>query len=312
MQKKNRPFLGLAIILLILSVAGSAGAQQPGPPAKPAQKPSTPPVTGKAETQPGKDSSEKVVIKVGNAKITQSEIDFLISNLNPQVQQSLAQQGKRPLGEDYVKVLLLSQRAENEHLESSPQIRERIELQRTQMLAQAEYEKLSNEVKVSPEEIGQYYTAHQPDYARAQVRKFLVMKKPDGAKAEAPGLAPEEAKTKVEAMRKEVSAGTDIKKIIQDFSKDQVVVIDSEPQSVKRGQLLAPLDKAAFELKDGEITDTLETPRLDVFLQIVGHKPAEQNEVSDQIENTLRTQKLEEEIAELRKKTEVWMDEDYF
>ncbi|HEV2352560.1 MAG TPA: peptidyl-prolyl cis-trans isomerase [Terriglobia bacterium] len=252
------------------------------------------------------------MIKVADHKVTQGEIDFLISNLNPQAKQQISAEGRRPLGEEYVKVLLLSHRAESEHLENSPEVRNRIELQRTQMLAQAEYEKMSNEVKVSPDEVGKYYTEHHPDFETAQVLEFVVRKKPEGAKEGTPGFPAEEAKAKADAMRKALATGEDAKKVSKDFAVTNVVMIDAEPRTIRRGQLLPALDKSAFELKDGEVSMPLETPQAIVFLQIVGHHTAEQKDVTTDIENRIRQQKLDEEMADLRKKTDVWLDDDYF
>jgi parvulin-like peptidyl-prolyl isomerase len=312
MENRTARYLGLAIFVLILSVCVTAGAQNPATPSKPAEKPSTPPVAEKAVPESTEGSPDKVVIKVADHKVTQGEIDFLISNLNAQAKQSLASEGRRGLGEEYVKVLLLSHQAESDHLEDSPQIRDRIELQRTQMLAQAEYEKMSSEVKVSPDEIGKYYTDHKAEFDEAQVREFVVRKKPEGAKEGALGFPADEAKAKADAMRKAVAAGTDIKKVTQDFAVTNVVMIDAEPRTIRRGQLLAPLDKAAFELKDGEVSEPLETSQALVFLQIVGHQTAEQKDVASDIERRIRQQKLDEEMADLRKKTLVWLDDDYF
>ena len=312
MENKFTRHSFLALIVLILSMNVPTHAQQSAPSSKPAEKPSTPPVRAKTEPDPSVASSDKVVLKVADHKVTQGEIDFLISNLNAQAKQALASAGRRPLGEEYVKVLLLSHQAESEHLEATPEVRERIELQRTQMLAQAEYEKMSSEVKISPDEVGKYYSAHQPDFQTAQVREFVVIKKAEGAKENVPGFAPADAKAKADALRKAVTAGTDIKKLTSDFVVANAVMIDTEPRTVRRGQLLAPLDKSAFEQKDGEVSEPLETPQAIVFLQIVGHQTAEQKDVATDIENKIRQQKLEDEMADLRKKTDVWLDEDYF
>jgi parvulin-like peptidyl-prolyl isomerase len=313
MKNKIVRQLSLAIILLAAFLVSAAGAQKSGTPAKPAKGTAASSVTPETgATANGAASADKVVMKVGASQVTQSEIDSLISNLNPQAQQTLAAQGRRPLGDEYVKVLLLSHQAVNDHLESSPEIHRRLELQRVQMLAQAEYEKMASEVKVSSDEIGQYFTAHKPEYDAAQVREFVVRKKPLGAKDGTVGLTAEEAKTKAESIRKALTAGTDPKKVAQDFAVPNVVMSDPEPRTIRRGQLLPALDKAAFELKDGEVSDSLDTPQALVFLQIVGHHHADQKEVAPEIENTLRQQKLEAELAGLRNKTDVWMDEDYF
>lgn len=313
MGKKNLAHLVLAIILLAAFLVPAAAGQKSGTPAKPAKSPAASSVTPESRaTANGAATADKVVMKVGASQVTQSEIDSIISNLSPQAQQTLAAQGRRPLGDEYAKVLLLSQQAVNDHLESSPEVHRRIELQRIQTLAQAEYEKMEGEVKVSPDEIGKYFAAHQPEYETAQVREYVVRKKPAGAKEGTVGLTPEEATAKAEAIRKALAGGTNPKKVVQDFAMPNVVMSDPEPRTIRRGQLLPALDNAAFELKDGQVSDSLDTPQALVFLQVVGHHHADQKEVAADIENTLRQQKLDAELAGLRNKTNVWMDEDYF
>ncbi len=303
----------LAIILLAVFFAPSARAQQTGTTAKPAEKKATPSVIAHAgSTSEATEPPKKVVIKVGSAEVTQKEIDFLISNMNPQAQQALAANGRKPLGDEYVKVLLLSQQAENDHLESNPELQEKMELQRTQMLAQAEYEKMSSEVKVTPDDIGKYYTAHQAEFETAQVREFVVRKKPDGAKEGTPGLSAEDAKATADKIRKSLAAGTDPTTVAKESAVPNVVMIDPEPRTIKHGQLLASLDKAAFELKEGQVSDVLDTPQAIVFLQIVGHHLQEQKDAATDIENKLRQEKLETAVGDLRNKSKVWMDEDYF
>ena len=313
MENKIARHAFLAIILLAVCLAPSVSAQQTGTTGKPAEKKATPSAAPSAgSTAEVTEPSKKVVIKVGKAEVTQKEIDFLISNMNSQAQQALAANGRKPLGDEYVKVLLLSQKAENDHLESDPELHERMELQRTQMLAQAEYEKMSNEVKVSPDDIGKYYTTHQSEFETAQVREFVVRKKPDGAKEGTPGMSAVEAQATADKIRKALAAGTDPATVAKESAVANVVMIDQEPRTIKRGQLLASLDKAAFELKEGQVSDVLDTPQAIVFLQIVGRHVQEQKDAASDIENKLRQEKLEAAVGDLRNKTNVWMDEDYF
>jgi parvulin-like peptidyl-prolyl isomerase len=313
---RNRMVGQVCLAMLLLSgflINTEVRAQQAKPPATSAKKPASPPASPAISPVPGVTSaSEKVVMKVGPAQVTQSEMEILISSLNQQDQQALAAQGKRVLGERYLDVLMLSQQAVNDHLDSTQTVRERLELTRVQMLAEMEYQKMASETKITPEEVGQYFTAHQSDYDTVQARQFVVRKKPAGAKEGTPGLTEEEAKAKAEAIRKALVAGTDIKKVIQDFAVPNVVMIDPEPRAVQRGKLLPALEKSAFQLKDGEVSEPVDVPQALVFLQIIGHSHAEQKDVSTEIENTIRQQKLTAEMAELKKKATVWMDEDYF
>jgi parvulin-like peptidyl-prolyl isomerase len=209
-------------------------------------------------------------------------------------------------------MVLLSQQAVNDHLDSAPAFIQQIAIQRRQMLAQAEYTHLASVTTVSPEEVSQYYLAHQAEFDSADVREVVVRKKLEGAKEGTPGLAAPEARARAESIRKALTAGTDIKKVAQDFQAPNDVMIDLEPRHIRRGQLLASMDKAAFELKDGELSQPLEIPQAFVLIQAVGYHHSELKEASPGIEKTLRQQKLDTAVAELKKKATVWMDEEYF
>jgi hypothetical protein len=312
----------VTIMLAGFAVCPAVG-QQTGVAAKPAQKPASPsqtvpPTTGGTPSgatpaaQPVEPPPDKVVLKVGAAQVTRGDVDFLISNLNPQGRQALAMRGRRPLADEYVKLLVLSQAAESDHLESVPTVRERIELQRQQTLANAEYEKLIKDLQPSPEEVTQYFTAHQPDFEKVQARQIMVRKRPEGAKPGTLGLTADEARAKAEAIRKAVVDGTDMKKVTEQFNVPSVVTIDAEPRAVRHRELLPALDAAAFSLKDGEVSQPIDMPQAVVLVQVTGHVHSEQKEVAAEIENTLKQQKLEAKLEDLKKKSAVWMDEQYF
>lgn len=298
--------------LFALFLSGTVGlaafaqqAAQPKPALPAAAKPASPAKT--ATEGPG-----KVVLKVGSQNFTQGDMDFLVKSLSPQIQQTVAQQGLKPLGEQYALMALLSQLAEKDHLDASPEFRRQMALHRLQVLAQAEYGKLAQEIKVSPEEISQYYSAHASEFDQAQVREFLIRKQPEGAKEGTPGLSAQEAKVRADEIRKALAEGTDPKQVVEKFSAPNTVMIDTEPRTIRHGQLVAALDKAAFELKDGEISEPLETPQALAFLQVAGHSRPELKEVSEDIENTLNQQKVQTAVEELKSKTTIWMDESYF
>lgn len=314
----------LALILMTGVAVGPGRAQQPAqtapakPPASqapaPANKPAARPRTAKAAPSTKKPETPvgKVVLKVGDQQVTQNDIEFLISGLNQQVRQAVAAEGRRPVGQQYAVMLVLSRQAQNDHLDSLPTFRQEMALHRLQMLAQAEYERMAGQASVTPEEVSQFYRGHQTDFEEAQVREYVVRKRPEGAKEGTPGLPPQEARTRLDAIRKSLAAGTDPKKVVKDFVVPNDVLIDAEPRTVRRGQLLAALDKAAFEGKDGDLSEPLDTPQAMVFLQVVGHRRPELKEVAPDVENTLRQQKIETAVAELRNKATIWMDEEYF
>lgn len=251
-------------------------------------------------------------MKVGDQQVTQSDLDSIIASLSPQVKQELARQGRKPIGDQYAMMILLSERALNEHLDSSPAISQALRLQRLQVLAQAEYENMADQATVTPEEISNYYKAHTSDYDEIQIRQFAVRRKAAAAEANDPGLSEADAKARIDAIRTAVVAGTDIGQIAKKFAVPNVVLIDTAPRPVRHGQLLPAVEKLAFETRDGGVTDVVETPQADIFAQVVGHQQQELKDVSSEIENSIRQEKLDAALADLKKSANIWMDDEYF
>jgi hypothetical protein len=48
------------------------------------------------------------------------------------------------------------------------------------------------------------------------------------------------------------------------------------------------------------------------FFQVTGHGAAELNDISSQIEQTLQKQKVDAAMEDIKKKTTIWMDDQYF
>ena len=257
-------------------------------------------------------SPQKVVMTVGNVKVTRAEMDSLIQNLNPQLRQAVAAQGRGSLGQEYSLMILLSQKAVREHLDASPDLQREIALQRHQTLAQAEYRNLESHTSVNPEEISNFYTAHKEDFEVASIREFVVRKKAPDAKADDPGLSPEAAKARLDSIRKAIVAGTAVDQVAKQFDVPNVVMVEPEPRTIHRGQLLPALDKQAFELSANQFSEPVDTPQALVEIQVVSHQQPELKDVSAEIENTLRQQKVQAALDDLKAKANIWMDPDYF
>ncbi len=295
------------------------------PRAKPAKAKATPPAKTPAATpaaspakpeaapaQAAQTPGDKVVLRVGEKEVTQGDLDALLSKLNPQVQQTVARQGKRPFGEQYAMMLILSNQAVDHHMDSSPEFQRQLAAQRMQMLAQAEYDALTRQAAVTPEDASKYFTEHQTEFEEAKVRQVVIRKKADDAAADAQGLSVADGRARAEEIRKALTSGTEANKAVKDLSVPNVIVIDAEPRNVRRGQLLPELDKAVFQLKDGEISELHETPQVLVMAQLISRRQLQQKDVSREIENKLKQQKIDAALADLRQKNPIWMDEQYF
>ncbi len=382
--------------------ASPAPAQSPSPAPSPAPGPTPVPgvnpagtgsVVGppKAETP---EPPEKVVLKIGNQQFTKAEIDAVIESLPPQTQQALAMQGKKQFGDYFELSVLLSKRAEDLHLDKSPEFERKLAFQKQQMEAQMVMSELT---MVTPEDIEKYYNEHAADFDEIMVRQIVVRKKPPepkpnpevpatpppaptvrlswvgssnaavraaleknpqvsglnvqeteatfmyaGSDTDLPGvlaslvsagvkisnfdetkpphpnvpnstgLSPEEATARAEAIRKALIAGADIKKLSEEYKAPGEVIIEPEPRKLRHGGMRPDMEKVAFALKDGEVSEPIDVTQALVLFQVTGHSQEDLKAATPEIERKLRQEKSEAVIAEMKKNTAIWMDDQYF
>jgi parvulin-like peptidyl-prolyl isomerase len=296
-------------VIVLFSAAVCFGQTKPHPAAKPAAKH---PAASHAAVAKTPSPSEKVVLTVGTAKVTKAEMDYVLNNLSPEAQQAVQKQGLSTLGQEYAVMLLLSQKAVSDHLDASPEFRQQLALKKDQMLAAEEYRNMATQAKVSPDEVSAYYDAHKSDFQEATVREFVVRKKSADAKADDPGLSPKDAEARLASIQKAIAGGTDVADVAKQFNVPNVVVVEPEPRTVHRGQLLPALDKAAFELADNQFSEPVDTPNALIELQLLGRQQAELKDVSQTIENELRQQKVKVALDDLKAKANITMDPEYF
>jgi len=312
MRKRNVWGTCLAVVVFTCGV----GAQQPSTASKTVEDKSPPAANATGlEATPQAASAQKVVLKVGSAQVTESEIDTLISKLDPKAKAIVEKQGRQPVGDEYVRTLLLSQRALAEHLDSSPDVRAQLELQRAQTLAQAEYQKMASKVQITQEEVSQYFTAHRSEFETVQVRQFLIRKGSESTGDASPGMTTKEAKDTADSIRRALLAGKDVDEVGQDFGASisrNVMLIDRKPRTLHRDEMKPALQKATFNLPDGGVSEVVDTPQAFMVVKVLAHQRPELKDVEAEIQAKLQRQKLDAEIDAMKRKTGVWMDEDYF
>src|ERR1035438_776638 len=245
--------------------------------------------------------SERVVLKVGNVRVTQAEFESLISTL--EAQQGPADLSRQAIGENYASLLMLAQQAVAHHLDSTPDVVRQLAIDRNQILSNAEFASLKVQVKPTAEEISAYYSAHVDDYDVVLVRRIFIWKKIGQ------GTSSADAHALADAIRQAYDSGGDPRKLIHDPNS---VVLDAEPLSFQRGELPEKMAKPAFTIKQGEwavIDDNAETL---VLLQLVERSRRDLKEMSPFIEKKLQGEKLKAELDSLKKQSGVWLDQGYF
>lgn len=146
-------------------------------------------------------------------------------------------------------------------------------------------------VVVSEDEAAQYYQDNLDQFRRpGRVRVRQIFLSADGADAQA------EARDQAEALLAEIEAGESFEDLAREYSQAPGAADGGLVGWQQRGDLIDPLDSAAFDLAEGEVSDVLETDFGVHILKVdereeEGHVPFEQ--VRSQITNHLRQQKAD-------------------
>jgi len=299
-----------AVIHLILAgvVIGAAFAQTPAGPSL-----ATPSGATAAASADKVSSARQVVIKVGKAEVTRDEFESNIGEMEPQGEEAegAAEKSLRKRGEDYASVLMLSQLAVADHLDTSPDIERQLEVARIQVLSDAEFARLLRQAEPTPEEISQYYSAHESDYDVVRVRRLFIWKVGTGSK-NSHGLSSQDARASADKILHAPAAGGDAQKLADEFKGSDDGLLDAAPVTFTRGELSPRMEKVAFGIKEGEWAEIQDTPDSILLIQLVKHSHRQLGEVSSLIATQLKGQKMQSRMDDLRKKAGIWMDSEYF
>jgi hypothetical protein len=277
------------------------------------------PVGSNSATSPAKSSakqasagSDRVILKVGNLQVTEEEFESRIKAVegpgaDPD-KEGAGAKSRRRLGDDYASVLMLSQQAVANHLESSPEVARQLAIARMQALSDAEFAALMRQAQPTFEEVSQYYSAHLSDYDEVRIRRLFIWKRRKDVQA----LSSEAARTRAEQIRKACAAGTGAEKLSDDLRKSEEGMLDREPLTFPRGELSPEMEKVAFALKEGEWREIDDTPSRLLLIQLVNTDRKQLGQVKSHIETSLQGKKMQALLDDLKKKAGIWMDEQYF
>ena len=243
-------------------------------------------------------------MKIGDTSITQKQFEEMYGDF-------LKDQGGAPVpkkkttAENFAGGVMLAKEAEAQGLNKKPEIQRELEMNRIQILSNAEYSELQDKAKPSMQEISAYYDSHLDDFDQVAIRRVFIYKQTDHSNGH--GLSAAEAKQRADQIRKALTTGGDAKTLIKD-TKDS---LDVAPLAFRRDDLPEVM-KVAFDMKPGEWSQVADTPDALILFEVVKKDRLTLAQAKPEIEKKLQGQKLREEMDALKKKSGVWLDDQYF
>jgi peptidyl-prolyl cis-trans isomerase C len=291
-------FLALSAIPLFAQVSSMPAVPQAAPAAP--EKPAEP---------------NKVVLTIGNDKITEAQYDEMVNAIPQQYQAYARGAGKRAFAEQIVQVKVLAAEAEKRKLDQEGKVKDQLAFQRQNLLAQAMFLALQDSVKVDDAAVQKYYTEHKNDYEVLKARHILIREKgaPMQPIAGKPELSDEEALAKAKDIRKKLVAGEDFATLAKAESDDAGSGAQGgDLGEFKKGMMVPPFEEAAFAAKVNEVTEPVKTPFGYHLIKVESHVTKSLAEARPDIEKKLRPELARTSVENLRKDATVKMDDGFF
>ena len=300
-----------ALLLLLLGFAALNALAQDSDHTKSAAASTSSTAAEKKEKK--SESADRVVLKVGGVKITEKEYEATIGNIEPEPRDpdeaDTGEKSRRDMGEDYASVLMLSQMAVANGLDKTPEIRSQLTVSRLQILSDAQFAKMKEAAQPSKVEMQKYYDAHLADFDRLKLRRLFIWKTGQGS-TNTKGLAPDAARSMADQILH--ASGDEGAQLADRVKGSDEGLYDPEPLTFLRGELSPRFEKTAFAAKPGEWAQADDTKDQIVLLHIVERDRRPLAEVESVVDYRVRNEKLLSQLEALKKKTGIWMDDQYF
>jgi peptidyl-prolyl cis-trans isomerase C len=257
-------------------------------------------------------SDTDVIARSGDVTITKAELEMAVESLPAEYQQYAEGPGKRSFAEDLLRMKLLANAAEKSGLANEPKVRTQLALARANTLANAQIERMNDEIAIDQERVKALYEGRMSQLERASARHILIAF--EGSPAAGDNAPPEEeARVKAENLRARIEAGEDFAEIAREESDDHgSAARGGDLGTFSRGRMVPEFEEAVFSAEAGELVPVVRTQFGYHVVQVQERGPIPIEEVREQLESELRQRILQEALESLQEGAEVQLDETYF
>lgn len=305
--------------LLILSALATVSAQNPSPqPQTPPPIPAAPrisPGTVNLAPPPVNVAPDAVVLAIGDKNITRAQFEAFVAALPDQLKTAANGPQKRRFIEQYAELEALAQEARSRKLDQKPGVQQLLALQTDQVLANQLYQDISAGVKPDEATLKAYYDQHKAEYDEAKARHILIRFKgsPVPAKAGQKDLTDEEALAKAKDLRDKIVKGADFAGLAKAESDDSGSGANGgELGGFGHGRMVKEFEQVAFSLPIGEVSEPVKSQFGYHIIQVESRGSKSFDEVKAQIETKLKPDLAKKAVDEVKSKTKVTINDDYF
>jgi len=274
------------------------------PPPSPATPPPGPQVKLTVENPAVKQPEvppDRVVITVGDIKITAAQFNALIETLQPQYRTAAHGSGRKALADNIVKMLTLAEEAQKRKLDQTPDFKAQAMFQNFNLLASTLAGQVGKDVQLSEADVRQYYDAHKSEFETVHARHILIRFQGSQVPVR-PGqkdLTDAEALAKAQELRKKIQDGGDFAAIAKTESDDVGSGGNSggELPPFKHGQMVPSFETAAFAMKAGELSEPVKSQFGYHLILVISHDVRPFEEVRAELEARMKPEQSQKAVS---------------
>jgi peptidyl-prolyl cis-trans isomerase C len=262
---------------------------------------------------------DRVIITVGDVKITAGQFDQLIETLAPQYRTMARGTGRKQFADNVVQMIVLGEEAQKRKLDQTVDYKTRAMFQHFNLMAGMLVDQIGKDLKVSDDDVRKYYEDHKADYETIHAKHILIRYQGSQVPVR-PGqkdLSDADAQAKAQEIHKKLVAGGDFGELAKQESDDVGTGANGgELPPFKKGQMVPNFEAAAFALKPGGLSEPVKTQFGYHIIQVVSHDTKSFEDVRGELESKVKpdqTQKaVAKEIENLQKANPPVLDPDFF
>ena len=258
---------------------------------------------------------DRVIITVGDVKITAAQFDQLVESLPEQYRAMARTTGRKQFGDNIVQILVLAQEGQRRKINETTEYKTLSAFQQSNVLAALAVEAMRQDVKVNDADLRKYYDQHKSEYEQVHGAHILIRFQGSQVPLR-PGLkdlTDAEALAKAKDLRAQILAGADFADLAKKESDDTGSGNNGgDLGTFKHGQMVPSFEEVAFKLKPGELSEPVKTQFGYHLIKVQTHDAKSFEDLRTEIDGKVKPDAIKKEVDELTKKTAPVLDPEFF
>ncbi len=258
---------------------------------------------------------DRVVITVGDRKVTAAEFEAMIAAMPAQYQTAARGPGRKQFVDGVVRMFALAEEGKRRKIDQETIFKTKVAFDSANILATLTAEQITKDLKPSEADIKQYYDEHKSDMERVHARHVLIRMQgsPVVLKPGQKDLTDAEALAKAQEIHKRLMAGEDFATVARAESDDGGAATDAgDLGTFGHGQMVPAFEDAAFALKAGEISEPVKTQFGYHIIRCEGKEAKTFAQAKDDIEKKLQPEMAQKALKAVEANKGVKLDPEFF